>query len=78
MKTKMQFKDLKQEPVRTKVVELIGYWVCLNHYGIWKNGTRVIGCMEIPIQEAMGNEIARWFISDDVDVVMDEILEHRA
>lgn len=42
---------------------LKGYWEALCDYGIWKDGTRRIGCMENRIQEVMTKKLEPYKIT---------------
>ena len=42
---------------------LKGYWKALCDFGIWKNGERLIGCMETSIHEVMQRKLSEHEIS---------------
>ena len=48
---------------------LKGYWNALYDFGIWKDGTQVIGCLEHPIKEVMQKKL------DEFDIELSDFME---
>lgn len=78
MEMRIKFKpdDVKSNQQTNELIHIIGgFWICLQRYGIWKNGVRYIGCLDIPIREALENEVSIHFITSDVDAVVWYIMD---
>lgn len=71
--SKLKF-DLADGMVSTKLIELGGFWIALQRFGVWENGVRYIGCLNIPIREALENEVMIYFESEDVVWVMEYLV----
>lgn len=59
--------DLTNDECRKRLIQIGGYWIALQRYGIWNNGAQLIGCLNVPIREALENEILVYFESDECD-----------
>lgn len=57
MKTIVEMNDVPEKIEPTTFSYLRGYWAALNDYGIWKDGSQTIGCLETPIREALFREV---------------------
>jgi hypothetical protein len=58
--------------IQMKISELVGYWTCLIKFGEWRNGVQWINS-DITIQDAIENEILRWFEPQYLNEVLKSI-----
>lgn len=75
MKIRMRFDGTVDHVNNERLIQLGGFWIALQRFGIWGNGSRTIGCLNIPIREALENEVLIYFHPDDCDVVVRYIMD---
>jgi hypothetical protein len=74
-KTKIKFDGTIDRISNERLIQLGGFWIALQRFGIWGNGSRTIGCLNVPIREALENEVMIYFVPEDCDKVVRYVMD---